>query len=536
MSAAGYLLVGFLVGGGLGLLIGWLWTRGKRAPSQEPLLEELRQQISGKESELGKLRQESQTAESNRASAVAQREAIENQLLSAAADRNQLREEAGTLRGQLETAQTRGASSDAKLSSASKTVEELTAERVQLRGEVSGLQRRLVEAETASGKLSTEVGFLNEKLNTERANIEALQTRFCKEFELVANKLLVENSSRFGQQSAESLDKLLGPLKQNLQEFKTRLDVVHQETVSHSVLLKDQIGRIGMEAANLSKALKGDAKVLGNWGENMLDLILEKSGLQLGVHYRRQTSSQDGDGGRLFLDVVIDLPEHKHLVIDSKVSLKCYEEYVNCVNEAGKGKCLENHIACLRSHFKNLGSKRYHDTQSIAAPDFVLMYVPMEAAFFAAIGEEPGLFSEALDRNVVLTTNSTLLATLRTVAHVWKLADQQKNALEIAERGGMLYDKFAGFVEDLQDVNSSLGRCQDKMSDAISKLHKGKGNLVYQAEQLRELGVKAKKKVAQEFLGGAEESAAPKPSRLIRSQPDLLDISASSQDAPVSAP
>ena len=237
----------------------------------------------------------------------------------------------------------------------------------------------------------------------------------------------------------------------------------------------------------------------------MLDQILDRSGLQLGLHYRRQSSARDEAGEQRFLDVVIELPDARPLVIDSKVSLKAYEDYVNCPDEAARGRHLEAHIDCIRNHFRGLGAKRYHEIHGMSAPDFVLMYVPIEAAFFVAVGQEPGLFSEALERNVVLITNSSLLATLRTVAHVWRLADQQKNALEIADRGGKLYDKFVGFVGDLQGIGSALDNAHKVWDEASKKLHSGTGNLVGQVEKLRALGVKASKKLPARLTDEAED-------------------------------
>ena len=376
------------------------------------------------------------------------------------------------------------------------------AERASLQAELLGLKRQ-------NGDLATQVKFLEERLATERQQLESLQQKFQKEFEAVAHKLLVDNSSRFDKQSAETLDKLLGPLRENLQDFKARLDTVHQETVTHTALLKDQVARIGAEAANLSKALRGDVKVLGNWGENMLDQILAKSGLQLGVHYRRQHSAKDEAGDQRFLDVVVELPDDKHLIIDSKVSLRAYEDYVNCTDDALRLKHLESHVASIRSHFRGLSAKSYQDTHGINTPDFVLMYIPIEAAFFVAVGEQPNLFSEALERNVVLITNSTLLATLRTVASVWQLADQQRNALDIAERGGLLYDKFVGFVDDLQKVGIKLKESQEAWEEANKKLVQGPGNLIGQAKKLTALGVKASKKLPSQLTDQSETGTAP---------------------------
>jgi DNA recombination protein RmuC len=351
-------------------------------------------------------------------------------------------------------------------------------------------------------------------LTTERQQLETIQEKFHKEFEAVSNKLILDNASRFNQQSTESLGKLLTPLKETLGEFKASLETTRKETATHSALLKEQVSRIGMEAANLSKALKGDVKVLGNWGENMLDQILEKSGLQRELHYRRQRGAKDVEGDQRFLDVIVDLPDKRNLVIDSKVSLRAYEESVNATDDPAKFAGLDRHIEALRKHFRDLGAKRYQDIHGINTPDFVLMYVPIEAAFFAAIAREPGLFAEAGDHNVVLITNSTLLATLRTVANVWRLADQQKHVLEIADRGGKLYDKFVGFVEDLQAVGDSLGKARKAWEDASTKLHTGSGNLVSQTEKLKQLGAKAAKSLPNALLEKANEETPSSDSTL----------------------
>jgi DNA recombination protein RmuC len=399
---------------------------------------------------------------------------------------NQFRSESD--RGQL-------AAANAQLDAERKAHERLRKEYQDTEAALDQLRADLLLQKQQNGAAVSNAKFLEEKLGTQKQEIEAIQQRFTKDFEAIANRLLVENSTRFGQQSADNLDKLLAPLRDNLKDFKAKLESVQQSTDNHSILLKDQISRIGTEAANLAKALKGDVKVLGNWGENMLDQILERSGLQQGVHYHRQTAAKNDSGDQRFLDVVIQLPESRHLVIDSKVSLKSYEEYVNCADDALRPQHLKAHLDCLRNHFRGLGAKRYHETHGISAPDFVLMYIPIEAAFFVAVGQDPGLFSEALERNVVLITNSTLLATLRTVAHVWRLADQQKYALEIADRGGKLYDKFVGFIDDLHEIEIALGTAQKAWTDASKKLHQGTGNLVAQAEKLRILGVKASKKL-----------------------------------------
>jgi DNA recombination protein RmuC len=415
-----------------------------------------------------------------------------------------------------------------------RTVEDELRDQIARReNELVELREQLAAGNQRNGQLAARLETATDALATERKQIEAIGQKFEKEFEAISNRLLLTSADQFNKQSSKTLEAVLQPVKDELKEFKTKLDTTQKETAAHSALLKDQISRIGMEAANLAKALKGDARVIGNWGQNMLDQILEKSGLQLGIHYRRQQPAKTEDGDQRFLDVVVDLPDHKkHLVIDSKVSLKAFEQYSNCTDETLRTKYLHDHIACIRSHFRALGAKRYQDLYGINAPDFVLMYVPIEPAYFVTIDPEPTLFSEALERNVVLTTNSTLLATLRTVASVWLLAEQQRNAIEIAKRGGQLYDKFIGFIGDLENVGSALKKGQDAWETAKSKLHIGPGNLVRQVELLKELGVKASKAMPPQLKASAEEEAPGRPSLLNAPNETMQVTEGASKSAP----
>ena len=523
-------IVALLAGLLIGALAVWLILRAKAAGAAsearaefQPAVATLSERVSAKEHQIAQLQsalraeedQKTQLAmqlqqESNAgASAGEKSRQLEEQLR---AQGEQVKEAQAALeaqRQQMAGVQNELASATARLEAERKAHGQLSQEHAETRAALDRLQGDLLVQRRQNGELTEKVRYMEEKLGTQRQEIEGIQQKFHKEFEAVANKLLMENSSRFGQQSAEGLDKLLAPLRDNLSDLKAKLDTVRTETANHSTLLKDQISRIGTEAADLSKALKGDVKVLGNWGEIMLDQILERSGLQLGLHYRRQSAAKDESGEQRFLDVVIDLPDDRHLVIDSKVSLKAYEEYINCLDETARSRHLEAHVDCIRNHFRGLGAKRYQESHGISTPDFVLMYVPIESAFFVAVGQEPGLFSEALERNVVLITNSTLLATLRTVAHVWRLADQQKNALAIADRGGRLYDKFVGFVEDLRGIGAALENAHKVWEEANKKLHQGAGNLVGQVEKLKALGVKASKKLPAELTGQTESETTP---------------------------
>jgi DNA recombination protein RmuC len=405
-----------------------------------------------------------------------------------------------------------------------RTVEDELRDQIQRReAELAAVRADLAATNQRNGELATRLETSNQTLAAERERIQNLQEEFQKEFKRISNQQLLDNRSEFSKQSAENLETMLKPFREELKDFKTKLESTQLETANYSVLLKNEVGRIATDATNLAKALKGDVKVLGNWGENMLDRILEKSGLQEGLHFRRQQSSTDEGGDRRRLDVIVDLPDNKHLVIDSKVSLNCYEQQANASDDLLRGKHLKAHLDCVRTHIRNLSAKRYHELYGINSPEFVLMYIPIEAAFFLAVSEDPLLFSEALEKNVVLTTNSTLLATLRTAASVWRVADQQRHAIEIARRGGQLYDKFVGFINDLQDVGKALQKSHEAWEAASNKLHTGAGNLVRQVELLRELGVKASRALHAEIKAKIDEhSAIHKLAPQVPSQGELL--------------
>lgn len=465
-----------LLGVALGAALGWL-LRSLRAPAASPALEqELRDQLRTRDTALADLR--SRLDERARELTTALTESGSRATALAAAERREA--DAGRLAEERRQAV---AAAETEARSA--------------REKALGLEQQLKH--------------LGELMEKERRLVGELQARFQKEFETVSLRLLSENAAAFKAQSTDSLTQLLQPLKENLHEVKAGLESTRRETQTHSALLKDQLQRIGTEAANLSRALKGDVKALGNWGENMLDQILAKSGLQEGLHYRRQHAGTDDGGQARFLDVVVDLPEGRHLIIDSKVSLKHYEEAVNAADEAVRAEQLRLLVQSLRRHVEGLGAKRYHELRGVNTPDFVLMYVPVEPAFITAVGAEPGLIGEALAENVVLITNSSLLATLRTVAHVWRLAEQQKNAAAIAERGGRLYDKFVGFAQDLEAVGAALGAAQRSFEGARSKLSQGPGNLVRQTEMLRELGARSDKALPPALAEAAADGTAASP-------------------------
>jgi DNA recombination protein RmuC len=455
-----------LLGIGVGFGIGWLFRAARPATTDSRIENELRDQLRAREVDLTQVRDKAVELGNARAGAEAARVAAEN-----------------TLQEQRQTQQT--------------TLQTLSSELRTEREQVAVLNK-------ANSELEARTKYLTEQLKSEAE----VQEKFHQGFKAISDELLLQNSSRFNQQSSENLAKVLNPLKETIGLFQTSLDASRTEATTHSALLKDQINRIGTEASNLVKALKGDVKTLGTWGENMLDQILEKSGLQNGIHYRRQSGEKDTAGKQRYLDVIVELPDHRNLIIDSKVSLRAYETAVNCTDETERLAALDEHIEAVRKHFRELGAKRYQDIHGINTPDFVLMYVPIEAAFFAAVAQEPNLFADALEEHVVLITNSTLLATLRTVAHVWRLADQQKNAEEIAARGGILYGKFCGFIADLQNVGQHITKSRASWEDAMDKLSTGHGNLIRQVEMLKTLRVKTDNSLPSELVAKAIQSDA----------------------------
>jgi DNA recombination protein RmuC len=520
-------LMGVAVGLLLGGLIGWLAGLRKAAADANatlrPLVDELRQQLAARESLLAEAQAELAETQATLAVALSTQRAVEasasgqrtkdevalGEALAARVVAEQRREE---IHADYLHEKAAHAAAQARLGEIEKSLAEFRETTRRHEAAAESLNGQLVNAEKARSGLDAKVTFLNERLTIEREELQKLHKAFRDEFEAVSNRQLIENASRFQQQSSENLGKLLDPLRENLKDFRAKIEEAYTETGKQNAVLKDQIARIGTEAANLAHALKGDVKVLGNWGEQRLDQILEKSGLQLGVHYERQHAAIDGETGQQrFLDVVVKLPEGRNLIIDSKVSLTAYEAHINADDDAARTLHLQRHIEAIRKHVRDLAAKRYQDLYGISSPDFVLMYVPLESAFFSAVAEQPDLFADALDRNVVLITNSTLLATLRTVSSVWRLAAQQENAAEIAKRGGLLYDKFCGFIADMEALGTSLRSGQQQYEGAFKKLHEGNGNLIWQAQQLKALGAKTGKSLPTPLLEKAREGEGENP-------------------------
>lgn len=359
----------------------------------------------------------------------------------------------------------------------------------------------------------SEVDFdnLRQRNLEQKQEVEKLQEKFTKEFENLANKILEEKTSKFTEQNKENLKNILSPLQDKIQLFEKKVEDTHKESIDYHAALRQQIvglkemnEQMSRETLNLTKALKGDSKMQGNWGELILERVLEKSGLEKDREYFMQQSHTNEDGQRVYPDVVINLPDGKKMVVDSKVSLTGYERYINEEDEALKNTYLKEHVNSIRRHVEQLGEKNYHDLYQIESPDFVLLFIPIEPAFAIALNEDTALYNKAFERNIVIVTPSTLLATLRTIDSMWTNQKQQENAFEIARQAGALYDKFHGLLGDLITVGKKLDDAKLGYSDAMNKLADGKGNLITSVEKLKKMGAKAKKSLPENVLRRAE--------------------------------
>ncbi|WP_108422972.1 DNA recombination protein RmuC [Flagellimonas amoyensis] len=380
-----------------------------------------------------------------------------------------------------------------------------------LKTELSHTQNRKSELEIALAKEEAKSGNLTEKLVEQKQEVEKLQEKFTKEFENLANKILEEKSEKFTEQNQKNIKLILNPLQEKIQLFEKKVEENQKESFGLHAALKEQLLhlqtqnlKITQEAENLTKALKGDSKMQGNWGELVLERVLEKSGLEKDREYSVQQSFTREDGGRVMPDVIIHLPDGKKMIVDSKVSLTDYERYTNA-DEGDKAKFLKDHINSLRRHVEQLSAKKYEDLYEMESPDFVLMFVPIEPAFAIAINEDSSIYNKAFEQNIVIVTPSTLLATLRTIDSMWSNEKQQRNAMEIARQAGALYDKFVGFMGDLTQVGKKMDDAKGEYKNAMNKLFDGRGNIITSIEKLRSMGAKAKKALPEPILKRAQE-------------------------------
>ncbi len=375
------------------------------------------------------------------------------------------------------------------------------------RDQVAALKADLREQQVT---LEKERRAASEKLELLEKNRDSLK----QEFENLANRIFDQKSERFSQQSKTSLDSLLNPFRDQLQDFRKRVeDVYTTETRDRQALrseiksLQDLNRQITEEAANLTKALKGDKKVQGNWGELILERVLERSGLRKGIEYETQGSYRDNDNQLLRPDVIVHLPDQRNLVVDSKVSLVAYQQWVNAEDDEAREQALKQHVEAVRNHIRTLSEKDYSQLNGLHSPDFVLLFMPIEPAFVAAFQQDDNLFAEAFERKIIVVTPTTLLATLRTIENIWRYERQSQNARRIADRAGAVYDKLRVFVEAMERLGSQLHTAQGTYDNAMNTLTRGRGNLISQANRFVELGVRVKKELPKSIVEQAEVDA-----------------------------
>ncbi len=357
---------------------------------------------------------------------------------------------------------------------------------------------------------------LEEKLNTQKEEITSLREELNKEFKLLANEILEEKTKKFSELNEEKIGNILNPLKEKIQHFEKKVDETYNNETREKASLREELKNIininrqmSEDAQKLTSALKGDSKIQGDWGELQLELLLEKSGLIKGVHFDAQQSFRTDEGNLLRPDYIVNLPENKNFIIDSKVSLTAYERYYNTEDSDEKSLFLKQHLTSVNQHIQDLGSKNYSMIHQINTPDFVFLYFALEPALTLALQHDNTLFDKALNKNIVLVSNSTLLASMRTVSFIWKQENQKQNVVEIAKESGLLYDKFANFTEDLLDLGKSMETSKKNYDLAMNKLvtsTKKGDTIVGRVEKLKTLGANASKSINQALINRVDSN------------------------------
>jgi DNA recombination protein RmuC len=363
-------------------------------------------------------------------------------------------------------------------------------------------------------RIETENKFLQEKIAHNKTELDEQQKNMRQEFTVLANTLLEEKSKKFVELNEERVGNILNPLREKIKEFELKVEKTYMEETRERISLKEELKQViklnqqvSEDTNRLTSALKGDKKLQGDWGEVQLEMILEKTGLQEGIHFQKQQSLRNDSGDLLRPDFIINLPDNKNIILDSKVSLVAYENYFNTDNEESKAKLIKEHIDALHKHIKELSAKNYDQLYGINSPDYVLMFISLEPALSAAIKEDISLYEKALEKNIVMVSGSTLLATLRTISYIWKQENQKNNVVEIARQSGALYDKFVGFIDDMVKVGKDLDDSKKSYVDAMNKLtdsSKKGDTIVGRMEQIKKLGANASKSLPQNLIDRTE--------------------------------
>lgn len=389
-------------------------------------------------------------------------------------------------------------------------VEEVKALKVELgscRGDVETKDRGIANLERRLAVIMKELESERERYEEKIRLHKGAREEFTNHFKVLANSILDEKVRIFKEQNTKGMGEILNPLKEKLGEFQKRIQENYETEGKERHSLQNEVrrlmemnNRLSQEASNLTSALKGDRKSQGNWGEMVLERILEVSGLRRGEEYTVQESHTRDDGSRVQPDVVIHLPEDRHLVVDSKVSLNAYDDYMNREDAKEQAEALKAHITSVRAHIRNLAAKEYHELHKEKSPDFVVMFIPIEPAFMLALAEDGKLWEDAWKNNVLLVSSSTLLFVTRIVMQLWRQEQRSRNAVDIAQRGAALYDKLAGFVEDFENIGIRIAQAGKTFESAKGKLSSGRGNLIRQAQMLKELGITPNKQIPEKYL------------------------------------
>jgi DNA recombination protein RmuC len=363
-------------------------------------------------------------------------------------------------------------------------------------------EQKIIQLTADLSKMSADYDNLSQRMLEREKEVNNLQQHFQAQFEMLANRILKTNTQELSSHNQDQLKQMLQPLRERLHSFEQKVSDTYEKEARERFHLQKEIEqlmsmnlRMSEDAQNLTRALRGESKTQGNWGEMILSRVLESSGLRPGEEFETQVSLKSENGDRLQPDVLVHLPDDRKLIVDAKVSLTAYERFLLAEEEDQQQEALQQHLQSIHTHIRQLSSKHYHSIPEVRSPDFVLLFMPIEAAFSLALQADPELFSQAWERQIVITSPTTLLACLKTVASIWKLEHQNANAMEIARQGGLLYDKFVGFVEEMEKIGKHLDQASRSHDDAMRKLSGGKGNLLGRAEKLREMGVKNKKQL-----------------------------------------
>ncbi|NBX17997.1 MAG: DNA recombination protein RmuC [Proteobacteria bacterium] len=396
---------------------------------------------------------------------------------------------------------------DARITPIELALAETRSERDSLKSAKDDLEQKLKGEETRANVLDTRNQLLQQQLDTLQASLEEFKKQAKTEFENLAQRILEDKAKTFSETTEKSLGTLLDPLKEKLQTFEKIVNDKYTDEAKERSSLKGEIERLislnnkmVSETTSLTQALRGDSKFQGDWGELVLERILEHSGLRENHEYSLQQGHKDDDGDLYKPDVIINLPENKHIIIDSKVSLTAYERYHALGEPALQEQQLKEHIKSIKQHVSELSSKHYAKLKNINSPDFVLMFIPIEPAYILAMKEEPDLSARAWEKRVAIVTSTTLLATLKTVGSIWKIEDRNRNAEQIAAEAAGLYDKFVGFLEDFEKIGKTFESGQRLYGDAFNKLKDGQGNVFRRMEKLRDMGLSTKKLIRPELL------------------------------------